>query len=124
MDKCIQRLPALIDKHAQRQECRSADPVLAVDQDFVAALQALPDERHTPLEMLMGRGFKIRGRQVKQLDPGAPQCRLIVTFFSPKINDCCDAVALPEVGCMLHGEAGAERQLLGQPVEIGTPFFF
>lgn len=57
-----QRLPPLIDQHAQGQKRGAADPVLAMDQHLVAALDMAASEAHAPLEDVHAGGFGVGGR--------------------------------------------------------------
>ncbi|MFL6764408.1 MAG: hypothetical protein ACJ8FO_04350 [Sphingomicrobium sp.] len=55
---------------------------------------------------------------MQELDSGGPQLRFVVTFLGAKVNDSADCVPLRELGRALQWEAAADRELLGQPVEV------
>lgn len=96
--------------------------MLAVNENFVPATNALADKGNAALQMAMRCGFKVRRGQVKQLDASSAQCRFIVTGFSAKINDGADGVDSGEIPRPFHREAGPESELIGQPMEVWSPF--
>ncbi|MFL6765968.1 MAG: hypothetical protein ACJ8FO_12310 [Sphingomicrobium sp.] len=55
---------------------------------------------------------------MQELDSGRPQLRLVVTFLGAEVDDSADCVPLRELGRALQWEAAADRELLGQPVEV------
>ena len=118
MGQRIERRPALIDQHAQREQCRAADPVLAMDQHLLSAGKVIAHERYTPFEMFVACRFQVWRRQMKEVDACAAQRKLVVAFLGAEIDDGAYAVGLRQDGGTLRRKAAAERQTIGQPVEI------
>src|SRR5690348_9829281 len=69
----VERFPTLIDEHAQRQQRRAPNPVLAVDQHLVAAADMATREGNATIELVGGRRLEVGRRQVKEVDSGVAQ---------------------------------------------------
>jgi tRNA (mo5U34)-methyltransferase len=96
--------------------------VLAVNQHLVAAAQPLSNECDALVEVLMAGRLEVGRRQMEQIDADGPKLRFIVAIFLPQINDCLDAVPLTKLTSALDRKAAADRQALGDPMKIRTPF--
>ena len=121
MRQRVERLPSLVDQHAQAQQRRSADAMLTVDQHAPAFIDAAPDELDPARQHRHGRGLEIGRRQVEEVDSCSAQSLWIVAIFLTKIDDGTDAVLLRKPQRMLDRKATADRDMIGQPVEIRHP---
>jgi hypothetical protein len=117
----IERLPALIDEHAKREQGRAADSVLTVSQDAIAVANVMGDEVDAALEHLCACGFKVRRRQVQKVDAMFAQDAFVVAIFRAKVDDCSDAVFRYEMRRAFDRKAAAEREMVGQPMEVRRP---
>jgi hypothetical protein len=126
----IERFPPLVDQHAERQQRRAADPMLAVDQHLLPTRKLVANEGDSALEMVAARGLEVGSRQVQQLDSGGAELLLVVARFCTQIDDRADAVTFRQGGSIFAGEASTYGNMLGQPVKVGRPctrriiFFF
>ena len=81
----------------------------------------LTNERDPRFQMLDRRRLEIGGRQMKEVNPGRPQPRCIVTAFGAQIDNGTDAVPAGKLMGSLDRKRTADRQSLRQPVEIRNP---
>ena len=117
----MERLPSKLDERAERQQRRSPDAVLAVDQDLVATRQSPPHEGDTLVEHLRTCRLEVRRRQMQQIDSRFAKPLLVVAIFLPQVDDGADSMIAREVDCTIDGKATADCKLLRQPMEIGSP---
>ena len=124
MGKCVERLPPLLDEHAQRQQRRAADAMLAVDQDLVAARDMSAREADPALEHVRACRLQVRRREMEEVDPRRTEALLVVAILLPQVDHRADAVLARELGSALDRKAGADREIVGQPVKIRRPASF
>jgi hypothetical protein len=96
MDKRIERLPARVDKYAEREQRGAADSVLAMDQHLVAAPRTLANECHPFFQMLTTGSLHVGCRQAEKVDPGGLKRSHVVALFGAKIDNCANPMRLPK----------------------------
>jgi len=121
MRQRVQRFEAELDEHAKREERRSADAALAMDQDAPAAAEMFLRKLYPPLEHDVVGRLLVRRRKMQEIDSSGPQQGLVVAVFLAKVDDGADAVVPGEQRGMLDRKACADGEILRQPMQIRTP---
>jgi hypothetical protein len=121
MAKSVERLPAFVDQHAQREQRRAADSVLAVDQHLSAAFDLLAGKAHTPIQRSDVRGLEVRRRQMQEADSMSAQRHFVIASFRAKIDHGANAMLDGKFALAIHRKASAEGKVIGQPLKVRRP---
>ena len=120
--KRVERVHPLIDERAEREQRRTANAVLAVQQDLLVATDVRTNEADSAIEHFRRGRIQIRRRQMQEVDARGRKRLHVVAVFVAEVDYGADAMRLGKARGMLNREAAADRELVRYPAEIGPPF--
>jgi hypothetical protein len=109
------------DEDAQREQCRTADAVRAMDEDAFPAIEMARRELDAAIEVGTIDGAHVVRRQMKRRDAVCTQQRFVVGLFAAQVDHRANAVLTHQAVRVSRGKAAADREVVGDPVEVRLP---